>query len=310
MSDALDRVSRQTAPTAAEEDSDRGDGILFFPVRHHSPAAARLAAEVVRELRPDAVLIEGPSDFNQRIDELALDHSPPIAVYSWVVTGDGERRGAYYPFCVYSPEWQALRAGFETGAEVAFIDLPWAELAAERDATLHRYADAELKRSRYVDVLCRNLEGLGQLRKPQQAVDGLRLLLEAHERCGVELDLDREGLVDVLARVVDPEGRKRNTGDGGQQPAVRGAPSAPFGPWGPPAASGSRTSSAFSPARTSSATSSPASSPWRVRRSSAAGSWWRGSTTWCWASTTASSSTPCPPCAWPSAASPRARSTS
>ncbi len=143
------------AETAGDlEDS----GVLYLPVRHHSPAAARLAAAAVRELRPDAVLIEGPSDFNQHIDELALDHSPPIAVYSWVVHESGERRGAYYPFCVYSPEWQALRAGFEVGAEVAFIDLPWADLAAERDATLHRYADAELRRSRYVDVLCRNLE--------------------------------------------------------------------------------------------------------------------------------------------------------
>ncbi len=154
MIHSLDTASGQTSPKIGAN----AERLLYFPVRHHSPAGARLAAAAVRELRPDAVLIEGPSDFNERIEELALDHSPPIAVYSWVVTEGGERRGAYYPFCVYSPEWQVLRAGFRVGAEVAFIDLPWADLAAERHATLHRYADAELRRSRYVDVLCRNLE--------------------------------------------------------------------------------------------------------------------------------------------------------
>ena len=42
---------------------------------------------------------------------------------------DGTRHGAYHPFCVHSPEWQALRAGFEIGALVRFIDLPWAAVA-------------------------------------------------------------------------------------------------------------------------------------------------------------------------------------
>ena len=42
------------------------------------------------------------------------------------------RRGAYYPFCVYSPEWQALQTGGEVGAEVRFIDLPYADLVARR----------------------------------------------------------------------------------------------------------------------------------------------------------------------------------
>ena len=74
------------------------------------------------------MLIEGPSDFNDRIDELALDHQLPIAIYSSVVP-ERAARGAYHPFCVHSPEWQALRAGFEIGAEVRFIDLPWAAIA-------------------------------------------------------------------------------------------------------------------------------------------------------------------------------------
>ena len=134
------------------------DGRLhLFPVRHHSPAAARLVTELIEQRRPSAVLVEGPSDYNEQMAELRRDHQLPIAIYSWVVTVEGERRGAYYPFCEYSPEWQALRTGWRCGADTAFIDLPWFALASEEKAA-HRYADGALRRSDYVESLCQRLE--------------------------------------------------------------------------------------------------------------------------------------------------------
>ena len=51
-------------------------------VRHHSPACARLVAHVIAKVRPRFVLIEGPSDMNERIDELSLGHDLPIAIFS------------------------------------------------------------------------------------------------------------------------------------------------------------------------------------------------------------------------------------
>ena len=83
------------------------------------------------------MLIEGPSDFNDRLDELALPHRLPIAIYSYVRLPDGARRGRVLPVLRHSPEWQALRSGGEVGAEVRFIDLPWADVARddERRAT-------------------------------------------------------------------------------------------------------------------------------------------------------------------------------
>ena len=108
--------------------------------------AARARADAATS-GPTAVLIEGPSDFNDRIGELALDHRLPIAIYCVGRAGRRAARGAYHPFCVHSPEWQALRAGFEIGADVRFIDLPWAAIAGRREAE-HRYGDDELRRSR------------------------------------------------------------------------------------------------------------------------------------------------------------------
>ena len=57
---------------------------LLLPVRHHSPACARMVRDTIGQLRPAAVLIEGPADFNERIDELFPGNRPPIAIYSYV----------------------------------------------------------------------------------------------------------------------------------------------------------------------------------------------------------------------------------
>ena len=108
---------------------------LLLPVRHHSPACARMVRDTIGQSRPAAVLIEGPADFNERIDELFLGHRPPIAIYSYVDWQDGTRQGAYYPMCEYSPEWQALIAAQGLRSSVRFIDLPFATLAREDKRT-------------------------------------------------------------------------------------------------------------------------------------------------------------------------------
>ncbi len=112
-------------------------------VRHHSPGCARVVASVIERLRPRFVLIEGPSDMNERIDELCLGHRPPVAVYSYLLAEDGgSPRGTWTPFCAYSPEWVALRVGRDAGAEVLFMDLPaWDDAFLEVE---NRYADRDL----------------------------------------------------------------------------------------------------------------------------------------------------------------------
>lgn len=117
-------------------------------VRHHSPACARLVAARIRALQPAYVLIEGPADFNARLDELALPHRLPIAIYSYLAGSAGPgaqhpaiRQGSWSPFAEHSPEWQALYVGREHGAALRFIDLPaWHEAFSD---TLNRYADID-----------------------------------------------------------------------------------------------------------------------------------------------------------------------
>jgi hypothetical protein len=136
---------------------NRDARVVFFPVRHHSPTAARLVRELIQRVRPSAVLIEGPADFNERIDELYLPHRPPLAVYSYLRLPTGQRRGAYYPLCEHSPEWQALLAAHEIKATARFIDLPWADIASVEGEPVNRYSDAEFRRSGYIAALCKQL---------------------------------------------------------------------------------------------------------------------------------------------------------
>jgi hypothetical protein len=128
-------------------------------VRHHSPACARLVAETIRRVRPRWVLIEGPSDMNERLDELLLPHALPIALFTYRQDAAGERalagstrsRGIWAPFCAYSPEWVALHAARDVGATARFIDLP-----AWHDAF-------EGEENRYSDRHARHSDRLGEL---------------------------------------------------------------------------------------------------------------------------------------------------
>jgi hypothetical protein len=79
------------------------------------------------------VLVEGPADATPLIP-LLLDPAtvPPVALYTYR-TGEGTR-AAFFPFCTYSPEYVALKAGQEIGARLEFCDLPAAVTLDDRDA--------------------------------------------------------------------------------------------------------------------------------------------------------------------------------
>jgi hypothetical protein len=106
--------------------------IVYFPVRHHSPACAWHVGRLIRELRPETVLIEGPRDATSLLPLLAHDETRmPVAFYATYVRkrpdAIPDRHAAYYPLCEFSPELVAIRVGLEVGAKVRFIDLTFPE---------------------------------------------------------------------------------------------------------------------------------------------------------------------------------------
>lgn len=127
--------------------------VCVVGVRHHSPACAKLVRHTIKELKPRCVLIEGPSDFNSRLPELFLDHTPPVAIFSYHQTSESHRQ-SFTPFCQYSPEWVALQTASEIGADCHFMDLPaWTRPFHQVE---NRYADGDRSRE-YVTRLCLKL---------------------------------------------------------------------------------------------------------------------------------------------------------
>lgn len=161
--------------------------IVFFPVRHHSPTASLLLEKLMREMKPAAVLIEGPSDFNDRISQLFLEHTLPVAIYTYFRTEELQR-SAFYPFCDYSPEWVAAQLGKKLGARVEFIDMPWREMAALTDAQ-HLYADGELRDNDFIPRVCKKLglesfdELWDELIESQAALDIAEYMKRCHSLC-------------------------------------------------------------------------------------------------------------------------------
>ena len=111
----------------------------LYGIRHHGPGSARSVRAALAEQRPDVVLIEGPPEADGLV-ALAADEEmrPPVALLGYV---PGEpKQAAFWPFAVFSPEWQAIGYALRAGVPVRFCDLPAAhQLAmADRDVPLAR----------------------------------------------------------------------------------------------------------------------------------------------------------------------------
>lgn len=144
--------------------------IIYMPIRHHSPACAWHVMRLVKERKPDCILVEGPENANALIPVMAHPetHAPFAVYYSYrdrkgYVSEEKEDYKCYYPFLDYSPELAALRAGTANRIPVRFIDLPYGEIliaSAEgrglrRNDEKNNYNDDYLlARSRYITLLC------------------------------------------------------------------------------------------------------------------------------------------------------------
>ncbi|SMF80219.1 hypothetical protein SAMN05661091_1811 [Paenibacillus uliginis N3/975] len=107
-------------------------GVHIFGVRHLSPAGAKHLLDFLDDIRPTAVLIEGPSDATSEIRHLTnMTTKPPVAILAF--TEDLPVRTVLWPFAVYSPEYQAMKWAQKQGAYTAFIDLPSSSAVCMQD---------------------------------------------------------------------------------------------------------------------------------------------------------------------------------
>lgn len=99
--------------------------VHVFGIRHHGPGSARSLRRALETLAPDIVLIEGPPDASALLGLVTdAEMRPPVAIL--IYDPDAPRRAVYYPFALFSPEWQAISYALTANVPVRFIDLPQA----------------------------------------------------------------------------------------------------------------------------------------------------------------------------------------
>jgi hypothetical protein len=99
------------------------EAIHILGVRHHGPGSARAVKRTLEILRPDIILLEGPPEAEELLALAAHDGmKPPVALLLY--QPDSPRHAVYYPFAVFSPEWQAIQFGLKQKVPIRFMDLP------------------------------------------------------------------------------------------------------------------------------------------------------------------------------------------
>lgn len=185
-----------------ETGCDVNKNIVFFPIRHHSPACSFHLENLLENYKPDIILIEGPSDTNNLIKHIGSDeNAAPICVYYSHTykddNNDEQKSSCYYPMLDFSPELAAIRYAAKNNITAQFIDLPYSELT-QRDNEYNRrfedekndkeqkdgekpsyYDDYYLSRSKFIDELCKknNCRHYGEFWERFFEIDGIKLSL-------------------------------------------------------------------------------------------------------------------------------------
>jgi hypothetical protein len=118
---------------AVDHRSENGAGerhpVEVFGIRHHGPGSARSLVAALTDYQPDAVLIEGPADADPLLRWVLADGmTPPLALLGYAP--DHPQTAAFWPYAVFSPEWQAMTYALQRGIDVGFCDLPAAAMLA------------------------------------------------------------------------------------------------------------------------------------------------------------------------------------
>jgi hypothetical protein len=198
--------------------------VSVLGIRHHGPGSARSVERALRELQPDAVLIEGPPEAEPLLALATHEEMrPPVALLGYAE--DEPSRAVFYPFAAFSPEWRAIRHALDEQVTLRMIDLPLRNVLAEpreRDSlTVHRdpigwlaeaagHGDAE----RFWEDVVEHRGGEQAFSAVAEAMAALREIEREHpegelERAEREREARREAHMRQSIRQVVKDGHRR-----------------------------------------------------------------------------------------------------
>jgi uncharacterized protein YjgD (DUF1641 family) len=125
----------------------RNEEIFFFPVRHHSLVSSKFVKVAIDQFKPDVILIEGPSDGDHLIENIAQSKMP-VSIYGNMDNKE-IKVGVNFPFFNTSPEYVAIEQGFKKNIEIRFIDIPVYDIDVIREEKI------DFEYSNYISELVR-----------------------------------------------------------------------------------------------------------------------------------------------------------
>ena len=118
--------------------------VHIFGIRHHGPGSARNVLQALKATQPDIILVEGPPEGSELLHWVNhSDMKPPVALLAHAK--DDAKRAVFYPFTLFSPEWQAIQYGLENRVPTEFMDMPLTHklaIAAAREVAAGEEAKA------------------------------------------------------------------------------------------------------------------------------------------------------------------------
>ncbi|NMN97803.1 DUF5682 family protein [Antrihabitans stalactiti] len=183
----------------------------IYGIRHHGPGSAKSLRAALDEFDPDTILIEGPADADPLVALTAsAEMIPPIALLAYVAAEPA--KAAFWPFAVFSPEWQAMQWAAEHEVPAKFCDLPASQTLDIKDrhrekgdpledlAAAAGYDDAE----RWWDAIVESTSDAGTFDALNEAMASLRESTTIDERT-----LQREAYMRQTMRKALKDGSER-----------------------------------------------------------------------------------------------------
>jgi hypothetical protein len=162
----------------------------------------------LEEMRPDVILVEGPPEADKLVKLAASPElRPPVALLAY---GD---RSSFWPFAVFSPEWQAIQYSVKNDVPLRFCDLPAANRAdtgkgdqarVDPIGSLAQAAGYEDAERWWEDVIEHRRDGTPPFEAVAEAMAAVRA-----EHPAVQEDLVREAYMRQVLRAAVKEGHER-----------------------------------------------------------------------------------------------------
>lgn len=167
--------------------------VVYFPIRHHSPACSYHLQKTIDAYKPQIILIEGPDNSNHITEILAHeDTRPPVSIY-YAYSTEEHKYSCYFPLMEYSPEYVALKEARRLGIPARFIDLSYGSRleSVEHGRDIKKenqkisYQDEKLLTSSlFIQRLCQNMNcrNFDELWERVFEIEGIRKPTEAFAR--------------------------------------------------------------------------------------------------------------------------------